>query len=270
MITGKALNRINRRFIDSGLYSGAEASAWCFLLIRQMRMKHVFTFFCLAAAIAASVPASPGEEFYSYLDESGVQVFTNIPPVNNPNPADQADPGENDSQDSQPSMPGAEADSGAFDPIIKKYASYYELDPSLIHSIIATESGFNPNAVSSKGARGLMQLMPATAERLGVENSFDPEQNIHGGVRHFRSLMDMFNNNLDLSLAAYNAGENLVRRLGRIPSFKETINYVSSVTRRYKETRGNAQEEGDFIEPPTFRYVDTAGVLHLTNIPPTH
>jgi soluble lytic murein transglycosylase-like protein len=109
-----------------------------------------------------------------------------------------------------------------------------------------------------------MQLMPETAKRLGVENSFDPDQNIHAGVRHFRSLMDMFKNNLDLSLAAYNAGENLVRRLGRVPGYKETINYVRSVTRRYKERR--EKEPGQ--EKRTYRYVDAGGVLHLTNIPP--
>jgi soluble lytic murein transglycosylase-like protein len=152
--------------------------------------------------------------------------------------------------------------------LISKYANYYELDPSLIHSIIATESGFNPRAVSRKGARGLMQLMPETASRLGVEDSFDPEQNIHGGVRYFRTLMDMFNNNLDLSLAAYNAGENLVRRLGRVPAYQETIDYVRSVTKRYTERRQSMGDRGDINNSRTFRYTDSAGVLHLTNIPP--
>jgi soluble lytic murein transglycosylase-like protein len=140
----------------------------------------------------------------------------------------------------------------------------------LIQSIIATESGFNPNAVSSKGARGLMQLMPETANRLGVKDSFDPEQNIHAGIRHLRSLMDTFNNNLDLSLAAYNAGENLVLRLGRIPSYKETIDYVQSVISRYRERLANTLDPIDSPNSLTFRYFDDAGVLHVTNIPPNN
>jgi soluble lytic murein transglycosylase-like protein len=80
-----------------------------------------------------------------------------------------------------------------------------------------------------------MQLMPATAKRLGVQNSFDPEQNIQGGTKHFRFLMDSFNEDLELSLAAYNAGENLVQRLGRVPEIKETLDYVRSITKRFSQ-----------------------------------
>ena len=234
-----------------------------------MNLKYVFALLCISAAFAASAPDLPGQQFYSYTDENGVQVFTNIPPVKNTAPmntiaVEEGSPAHPESFEQQSSF-----SPNAFDSIINKYASVYQLDPYLIHSIIATESGFNPNAVSSKGARGLMQLMPETAKRLGVKNSFDPEQNIQAGVRHFRSLMDMFDNDLDLSLAAYNAGENLVQQLGRIPSFKETINYVQSVTNRYREKLGN--ELNHFGDPaPTFRYIDAAGILHLTNIPPNN
>jgi soluble lytic murein transglycosylase-like protein len=237
-----------------------------------MITKHVI-YLCIALIFMGFVPFSTAEEFYSYLDDNGTQVFTNIPPVNRNLPPDRISPREvinektslalNDIPESEPL---------SFDSIIDKYARHYELDPSLIHSIIATESGFNSNAVSSKGACGLMQLMPATADRLGVKDSFDPEQNIRAGVRHFRSLMDMFNNNLALSLAAYNAGENLVRRLGRIPEIQETIDYVRSVTRRYiekqKSDRKNDQALNIKESAPTFRFVDSSGVLHLTNIPP--
>jgi soluble lytic murein transglycosylase-like protein len=157
----------------------------------------------------------------------------------------------------------------AYSAIIEKYANDYRLDPSLIRSIIATESGFNAKAVSPKGARGLMQLMPATAKRLGVENSFDPEQNIQGGVKHFRSLMDTFKNDLELSLAAYNAGENLVQRLGRVPDIRETQEYVQTITSRYGKKSAEAPvEEGEY-HPPAYRFVDESGVLHLTNIPPS-
>jgi soluble lytic murein transglycosylase-like protein len=226
-----------------------------------MNLRHFFSFLFIAVVVSISVQYLPGQGFYSYIDENGVQVFTNIPPIQIEESSDsialEKDTPEN-------------SNSNAFDSIINKYADYYQLDPSLIHSIIATESGFNPNAVSSKGACGLMQLMPETANRLGVKDRFDPEQNIHAGIRHFRSLMDMFDNNLDLSLAAYNAGENLVLRLGRIPSYKETINYVQSVISRYREKLANALDPMDSSNSLTFRYFDAAGVLHVTNIPPNN
>ena len=113
-----------------------------------------------------------------------------------------------------------------------------------------------------------MQLMPSTAERLGVENSFDPEQNIHGGVKHFRSLLNTFNNDLVLSLAAYNAGENLVQRLGRVPKIKETRDYVQSVTERYGKIELDEPAQEENSRGQTYRYVDNSGVLNLTNIPP--
>jgi soluble lytic murein transglycosylase-like protein len=200
---------------------------------------------------------------YSYIDEDGVQNFTNIAPVN---PV--FDLKVTGTPDPPASQPQASPKSRKFDPIIEKYAAENELDPTLIRSIIAQESGFNPKAVSPKGARGLMQLMPETAASLGVKNSFDPEQNIQGGVKHFRFLMDSFNDNLELSLAAYNAGQNLVQRLGRVPAIKETKEYVQSITKRYgrKEVSTQALEPPE--PPPTRRFVDESGILHLTNIPP--
>jgi hypothetical protein len=204
-----------------------------------------------------------GQTLYSYLDENGDRVFTNIPPV-----SQAYDLKITGSLPSPPLPQDPAPKSGRFDPIIEKYARNYQLDPSLIRSIIATESGFNPKATSPKGARGLMQLMPATAARLGVENSFDPEQNIRGGVKHFRSLLDTFNNNLTLSLAAYNAGENLVQRLGKVPEIKETRDYVKSVKRRYGKEEFSAQNQEDTRPPSIYRTIDESGVLHLTNIPP--
>src|SRR5215470_6890031 len=97
-----------------------------------------------------------------------------------------------------------------------------------------TESNFNRFAVSNKGALGLMQLIPSTGRRYGVRDFFDPQQNIDGGVRHLKFLLEKFNGNLDLSLAAYNAGENLVERLGRVPSIPETANYVRKIRAMYK------------------------------------
>jgi transglycosylase-like protein with SLT domain len=109
------------------------------------------------------------------------------------------------------------------------------VDPALVRAVMKTESNFDRWAISPKGARGLMQLIPATARRFGVRDSFDPQQNVEGGVRYLKFLLDKFNGNLDLSLAAYNAGENLVERLGRIPPIPETTNYVRKIRAIYKK-----------------------------------
>ncbi len=122
----------------------------------------------------------------------------------------------------------------AFDREIRQIARRYRLEPSLIKAIIHTESGFNPRAVSSKGARGLMQLMPDTAKDLGIRNSFNPEENIDGGTRYLRQILNDFNGDLTLSLAAYNAGPGTVRRSGGMPAIEETRQYVAKVLKRYK------------------------------------
>jgi hypothetical protein len=116
---------------------------------------------------------------------------------------------------------------------IRREASRYGLDPNLVEAVIATESNFNPWAVSPKGARGLMQLMPSTAQRFGVADVHDPSQNIQGGVQYLRHLLDIFGGDLVLALAAYNAGEGVVQNLGRVPDYQETRDYVDRVLARY-------------------------------------
>jgi hypothetical protein len=115
---------------------------------------------------------------------------------------------------------------------IKEVAARYRVSPRLVAAIIEAESEFNPRAVSRRGARGLMQLMPATASSLRVENSFDPFENIEGGVRHLRRLIDRFQGNLPLALAAYNAGEQAVLAHRGIPPYRETRRYVARILRR--------------------------------------
>lgn len=128
------------------------------------------------------------------------------------------------------------ANKARFDQMVAKVALAHGLDGALLHAVISVESHYNPNAVSRSGAVGLMQLMPATAKRYGVSDSFDPEQNLHGGAKYLRDLLVMFNSDINLALAAYNAGEYAVIKYGnRIPPFQETRSYVPRVMGYYRQ-----------------------------------
>ncbi|MBP1729008.1 MAG: lytic transglycosylase protein [Deltaproteobacteria bacterium] len=126
-----------------------------------------------------------------------------------------------------------------FDSIITSCASEFGVDKSLVKAVIHAESGYNPNAVSSKGAAGLMQLMPGTAQDLKVADSFNPTDNIRGGVRYLRFLLDTFKGNVTLALAAYNAGLARVAKYGGVPPYDETRNYVSKVLSYQKNYASN-------------------------------
>jgi hypothetical protein len=165
-------------------------------------------------------------------------------------------------------------------------AKKYDVDPLLVHSVIQVESGYNARAVSPKGAQGMMQLMPATARRFGVSNSFDPRENIEGGVRYLKYLTSLFPDDLRLAIAAYNAGEAAVWKYNnRIPPYPETEQYVYLVGRRYGQALRDANNRKAAVEQasaapasqvaeaqqpagPAFapvRYVyDANGGLHLT------
>ncbi|MEJ2007851.1 MAG: transglycosylase SLT domain-containing protein [Acidobacteriota bacterium] len=154
------------------------------------------------------------------------------------------------------------------DSIVKRVSNRYQVDPKLVHAMIRVESGYDPWAISSKGAMGLMQLIPSTAHRLGVRNPFDPRENILGGVIYLRYLLNLFGGNLPLSLAAYNAGEERVIRSGGIPAIPETEHYVREVTHFYhsKDTGSSvpATPARGRLEP-IVSYVDSGGVIHFTN-----
>ena len=122
--------------------------------------------------------------------------------------------------------------------LIEKYAEKNGLDSDFVKAVVKQESGFNPQATSSCGAMGLMQLMPGTAQGLGVTNAYDAEQNIMGGTKYLKGLMDRFDNNKSLALAAYNAGPNAVKKYGGIPPYMETQNYVKSVLSNYDKMKG--------------------------------
>ncbi len=129
--------------------------------------------------------------------------------------------------------------SSLYDDHIRNSSRLYNVDPYLIKAIIKTESDFDRYALSKAGAQGLMQLMPGTAKELKVRNSFDPRENIDGGTRYLRNMLKLFDGNVTLSLAAYNAGPTLVKRVQRIPRIPETVRYVKKVLAHYKEYRGH-------------------------------
>jgi soluble lytic murein transglycosylase-like protein len=148
---------------------------------------------------------------------------------------------------------------------IQEAATQYGVPRRLIEEVIRAESAFNASAVSPKGARGLMQLMPATASMLGVRNSFDPRENIRGGVRHLRALMDRYGSNLSLTLAAYNAGEHAVNAYGGVPPYPETQQYVRKILAAYGGAAGGAS---GIYSQAVYQWVDRDGTVTFTNIPP--
>jgi len=136
------------------------------------------------------------------------------------------------------------------DAAIDEAAARHNVDPSLVRAVVKVESNFNPHAVSRKGAVGLMQLMPSTARQLKVIDPYDPQQNIDGGVRHLKQLLENFNGNVPLTLAAYNAGEGAVTRSNGIPPYRETKNYVKQITELYWN---GTSETGRRWFAPTYR-----------------
>ncbi len=128
-----------------------------------------------------------------------------------------------------------EASSADLADLVRYWSGIYNLDPNMVFAVIRAESNFNPYAVSKAGARGLMQLMPGTAEEMRVTNSFDPEQNVAGGTQYLAKMMELFDDNVELSLAAYNAGPGAVKKHGGIPPYQETRDYVRKVTQYTRE-----------------------------------
>ena len=209
------------------------------------------------SALAALVFASPaGAQVYRLTETDGTVHLTNAP----------TDPRYRRTNFTSGTQAGwlrlPAGDTTPYLDVIRATAQRYGVPDRLVSAVIRAESGFNPRAVSRKGAQGLMQLMPGTASVLGVRNSFDPTQNIDGGVRHLRTLIDRFPGNLPLAIAAYNAGEGAVTSYGGIPPFRETREYVSRVLEYYDGATDGSHPQR------VYRVVDDDGTLVYTNIPP--
>jgi soluble lytic murein transglycosylase-like protein len=149
--------------------------------------------------------------------------------------------------------------------LIEQTADQHQVDRDLIRAVVQVESNYNPLAVSPKGAMGLMQLIPGTARRFGVANVFDPVQNLDGGTRYLKYLMEMFDGDLELSLAAYNAGENAVSRFRRVPAIPETRNYLRKINAIYPLRRPSRAAALPVAVPGIVRTVDENGVVRFSN-----
>lgn len=165
----------------------------------------------LVLLILLIAPTSGQAGIYRHVDEYGRVHYTNVPTTN------------------KFRFYRREGQAYQLESLITHFAQKFKLDSSLIKAVIKVESDFNPQVVSSKGAQGLMQLMPETAREIGVKNPFDPSDSIYGGSFYLRKMLDSFDLNLDYALAAYNAGPGTVRKYGGIPPFEETQNYVKRV-----------------------------------------
>jgi soluble lytic murein transglycosylase-like protein len=195
-----------------------------------------FAYLCLFAVIV--MPGFARADIFAFTDSNGVTHFSNVPSDSrfklliaaSPDPAASV-------------VPGKKVDwlarSAKYDQAIAGAAQANTIQAALVRAVIVVESGFNPRAVSKRGAVGLMQLLPATARRYGVKDIYDPEQNIRAGTHYLSDLLTRFDSNLELALAAYNAGEEAVERYGRhIPPYAETLAYVPSVMRVYQRLMG--------------------------------
>lgn len=181
----------------------------------------VFDLAVAGLLLAGTAVAALAQDSMLYYVADEVVVFTNTPSRADVRLVPGIDPAS--------SPPGMKQPATAFDSQIDRVAREAGLSPSLIKAVASVESAFDARAVSPKGARGLMQLMPATAKQYGVEDPFDPLDNLRAGARHLRNLLDEFGGDLPLALAAYNAGSGAVRRHGGIPAYPETQNYVRKV-----------------------------------------
>ncbi|MGA7796664.1 MAG: lytic transglycosylase domain-containing protein [Candidatus Acidiferrales bacterium] len=149
--------------------------------------------------------------------------------------------------------------------MIREVSARYRVDPALVRAVMQTESNWNSSAVSRKGALGLMQLGPGTAQQLGVNNAFDPKQNLDGGVRYLHMLLERYNGDLDKALAAYNAGPGAVDRAGGIPRYRETRNYVQKVTDSYFRPGSDRLPRAFDERRPIYRAVEADGRVVFTN-----
>lgn len=211
----------------------------------------------ITAVILLSMSVPSQAQIASYVDEHGKVVYVN---------GDSPRRKDGSTISSTPPAQTANAPGDHLDQIVQQAAERHNLDPALVKAVISTESGWNPTAISRKGAVGLMQLIPETAERFGVGNAFDPVQNVEGGTSYLKALLDHYNGDLTKSLAAYNAGERAVDQSGGIPAFPETERYVQKVTDAYfRPSSGRDPSLWSKPKAPIRQETDSNGRIIFTN-----
>jgi hypothetical protein len=221
------------------------------------------------ALCASSFAPGAGAQIARTVDPTGREMFVNVdPPVSVRLSAAKSRktiylPAESTFMGA--SHPAMSIDRDGAEKLVREAAQRHNVDPALVRAVIQTESNWNPTAYSRKGAGGLMQLIPTTAQRYGANDVFNPQQNIDAGVRHLRGLLERYNGNLELALAAYNAGEGAVDRAHGIPAFRETRDYVQKVQDAYFRP-GSGRLEGAFSNPRAIhREVDPSGRIIFKN-----
>ena len=257
-----------------------EVGPFCF---PRVTMKIALKLACILFTVLglSSMPARA--QLASYMDDNGNLVFINSnPPVlrnaaakspkldSAPHPTTPAEP-----VASQPAAPAAAISltsaplqavpPAALDQVVQESAERHHVDPALVRAVISTESNWKTTAVSSKGALGLMQLIPGTAQRLGVGNAFDPAQNVDAGTRYLGMMLERYNGDVNKALAAYNAGPGAVDRFGGVPNYRETRNYVQKVTSSYFGPGSDRQSRAYGAAPPIYRTTDASGRVVFVN-----
>ncbi|MCL6481633.1 MAG: lytic transglycosylase domain-containing protein [Firmicutes bacterium] len=221
-----------------------------------------------AAAVSLLALTAPAEaQIMAVQDPSGKRVYVNAEPPTwvrttsrgrGVSLAAPVKPGGGNGPVLHPNRPELER-------LLEQTAERHQIDPALVRAVVAVESAWDPRAVSPKGAMGLMQLMPERAARLGVSDPFDPEQNLDAGVRHLRELLERYDGNLELALAAYNAGPGAVDRNGRVPNIPETQDYVRKITEAYFRPEVSRQPQILRRARPIYRIRDESGKVVFMN-----
>ncbi len=213
------------------------------------------------------IASTASSDIFKYIDENGVTCYTDAP-LGKKNQKILTEKN-NKVVPNKKKIEKSLAVNADYSSYVQKSARKYEIEPELIHAVIRTESNGNYRAVSKKGAMGLMQLMPSTANDMNVSNPFNPEENIEGGTRYLRYLIEKFNGNLTLAIAAYNSGPTTVERYGNVPPITETRQYVNRVLALYKGKRQYAisgpVEDNQVRPAPMYKVVLEDGTILFTN-----
>ena len=211
----------------------------------------------LAPAQIAAMTDASGRRMFVNADPAPVKLIPAKPPATIYMPGEISFLGQN--------RPAMNIDRDGVEKLVREAAERHHVDPALVRAVIETESNWNPAAISRKGALGLMQLIPTTAQRFGVNDVFNPKQNVDAGVRYLRTLLERYRGNLDLALAAYNAGEGAVDRAHGIPAYRETRNYVQRVQNAYFRPGSGRLDNAYTRANPIHRVVEPSGRIIFSN-----